>query len=339
MGEKLLSVLAGVVIGVGGMLLVMFGGSEEPAKTEDLEVSKLRQENEAYVQKLESARTALSEAKGELAGARTRISELEQGTASVASAAVPEEPVLVPAEKPTGPPTEEEMEAELRRYGSSIGAVIQGGGEEAKKRLREFFERVTDEQVQALFEKFDSSADLGAKFGIAHALAQSGRPEVVEALAQIVQDPESGFLEHRVVAHGMAFSDDDAVVPILNDVARNDSDRGARANAAFGLARRGDDEGISLYTKATDEAFEAKDPEALNYLGGFMLLGKDGLPAVRERLGTYTSRQARLILIEVVRSNKDREAIPALRALVDDPDTDKSVRDNAEKAIKEIEGE
>ena len=129
------------------------------------------------------------------------------------------------------------------------------------------------------------------------------------------------------------------MVPILEQVARNDDDRGARANAAFGLARRGHDEGFEIYAKATDEAFEAKDPEALQYLGGFMLLGNDGLPAVRERLTTYTGRQARLVLIEVVRSNKDREAIPALRALVDDPDTDKSVRDNAEKAIKEIEGE
>ena len=41
--------------------------------------------------------------------------------------------------------------------------------------------------------------------------------------------------------------------------------------------------------KATDEAFAAKDPTAMQYLGGFMLLGERGLPAVILRLTLPTA--------------------------------------------------
>jgi hypothetical protein len=336
MSEKILPFLCGLVVGVGGALIVMLAGGGESEKPADLEVSKLKEEKSALEAKLHAAKLEHEALEEKLLAVEAERMKPAEPTPEQATTAA-EEPVAAEP-KPTGPPSEEEFANALKAYGESLGAVIQGGGEAAKKRLRAFFARVTPEQIETLLDQYKSSDDIGAKIVLAHALAQSGRSEAIEALTELVRDHDLGFLERRFASHGLAFSDDDSVVPVLGEVARGDPDLGARANAAFGLARRGLEDGIDLYAKATDEAFKAKDPVALQYLGGFMLLGEKGLPAVRERLKTYEDKQAQMLLLEVVKANKDRESLPILQAIVDDPEADKSVRESAERAIRAIEG-
>ncbi|MHC4472898.1 MAG: HEAT repeat domain-containing protein [Planctomycetota bacterium] len=336
MSEKILPFLCGLVVGVGGALVVILAGGEESGKTDDLKVSKLREEKSALEEKLHVARLENEAFEERLVAVEAE--RVKPAEAPAAGAPAVAEPAVEPVAKSKGPPTEEELEKALEAYVRSLGAVIQGGGEEAKKRLRAFFERVTEEQIAKLFERFKATDGIPVKIGLAHALAQSGRPEAIEMLTELVRDHDLGFLERRFASHGLAFADDDSLVPLLGEVARGDPDLGARANAAFGLARRGLEDGVELYARLTDEAFEAKDPVALQYLGGFMLLGEKGLPAVRERLKTYEDKQAQMLLLEVVKATKDRESLPILQGIVDDPDADKSVRESARNAIRAIEG-
>lgn len=337
MGEKILPFLLGLVVGVGGVLIVVLAGGGEAEKPDDPEVSRLSQENERLEGQLSASKQEVADLEGKLVAAEAERMKAAESLETARAEAPSEDAAEKPAEKPDGPPSESDIQKAIEAYGNALSAVIQGGGEESKKRIRAFFARLTREQIAELLERYKSSSDIGHKIVLAHALAQSGRAEAIEALTALVRDHDLGFLERRFASHGLAFSDDDSVIPVLGEVARSDPDLGARANAAFGLARRGDEEGVALYAKATDEAFAAKDPIALQYLGGFMLLGEKGLPAVRERLRTYEDKQAQMLLLEVVKANKDRESLPILQAIVDDPEADKSVRESAAKAIREIE--
>ncbi|HEY7513425.1 MAG TPA: HEAT repeat domain-containing protein, partial [Vicinamibacteria bacterium] len=206
--------------------------------------------------------------------------------------------------------------------------------------IRDLFARGGQPAVDLLVGKFkDPATEIGLRVAIAHALAQSGNKEAVEALKAVLADPaEEDMIQLRLASHGLAFTDAEGVEPALLDAAHRAADTGVRANAAFGLARRKNAEGLALYVKATDEAMANRDPAALQYLGGFMLLGDDALPAMRERLLTYTEPQAVLTLIELIKARGDKGAIENLRKLAADQGQPASVRNSAAGALKTLEG-
>jgi hypothetical protein len=236
------------------------------------------------------------------------------------------------------PPTDDELMKGVETFGASLGEIMQGRGEEARKELRDLLARAGEHGIELLVAKFgDDATDIGLRVAIAHALAQSGDPGAIEWLKTTVSDPEAGMLELRLASHGLAFSDAEGIDNALLAVAHKTADTGARANAAFGLARRKNPEGLALYLKATDEALANRDPAALQYLGGFTLLGDDALPALRERLLTYTEPQAAITLIEILKGRGDRGAVETLRKLASDEGRPASVRKAAEGAIKALE--
>jgi hypothetical protein len=241
------------------------------------------------------------------------------------------------AVEPKGPPTDEEFSAALSEFGSNLRHLIVGDeqGREAVDRLRELLERAGPERLTRLIERFgDDTEDMGARVVIAHVLAQSNDPQAIAELAKHLRDPESGMLEKRFASHALAFSDAEGVAELLHEVATRTDERGTRANAAFGLARRGSDEGLRLYFAATDEAFAAGDPGALQYLGGLRLLGERALPGVRERLTTYTNEQALLVLIGSVKAACDQESRPILERLAYDTARPVSIQKAAQGAIR-----
>lgn len=240
---------------------------------------------------------------------------------------------------PTSPPTDEEIMKAVGDFGAALGEIMQGGGEEAKKDIRDLFARGGRPAVDLLVAKFeDDATDIGLRVAIAHALAQSGNQGAIASLTGVLADPEAGMLELRLASHGLAFTDAEGIDDSLLRVAHQASDTGARANAAFGLARRKNPEGIGLYMKATDEALANRDPTALAYLGGFTLLGDDALPLLRERLLTYTEPQAAITLIEILKARGDKGAVENLRKLAADAGRDASIRKSAEGALRVLEG-
>ncbi|MHC4450627.1 MAG: hypothetical protein ACYS0E_10920, partial [Planctomycetota bacterium] len=249
----------------------------------------------------------------------------------------PEPAVVAPPSKPKAPPTEAELKAGLQEFGENLRNIILGGeaGQQASEKVRELLQRAGPEVIGKLIGRFgDDTESMGARVVIAHALAQSNDPVAIEALAAQLRDVDAGMLVHRFASHALAFSEADGVDVILSQVAHYNSDLGARANASFGLARMGSEDGLALYFKATDEAFEGGDPQALQYLGGLRLLGDKVLPGVRERLLTYTNTEALLVMIGGVKASSDVESVPVLEKLAADGARPASVRKAAEAALR-----
>jgi hypothetical protein len=144
------------------------------------------------------------------------------------------------------------------------------------------------------------------------------------------------MMDQRFAAHGLAFSPAEGLVPFITERARNLTEEGARANLAFGLARRGVAEGVTLYAEITDAAFERKDAIAVGYLSGFALMGEKGKPLIRERLLTYEDKQAVLLLIEFVKGSKDKGAIENLEKLAYDSSRPVDIQKAAEGALKAL---
>lgn len=239
-----------------------------------------------------------------------------------------------------GPLTEEELDAEMGAFGGELSGLLLGSNNKAKERIARLMERDGPGLVKELVTRFqDDAIDIGAKLTIAHALAQTGDPKAMETLGGALRDPDAGMMLHRLASHGLAFTDAEGSEAILLQAAHKHDDSGVRANASFGLARRGNPEGVKLYGRATDEAFENGDPAALQYLSGFALLGEKAYPAVRERLLSYKDPQAVLVLINTVQTSKDMGAVENLRKLAYDSAQPVSIQKAAQGALKALGSE
>ncbi len=296
-------------------------------------LAELRAENE----RLREEAAMVAKLKDERLELNRRLEEQGVLLKAATESAQPAPPEAPEAPSDT-PPTDEEIMKGVGEFGEALGEIIQGGGEEAKKELRDLLARAGKHGVDLLVKKFeDDATDIGLRVAIAHALAQSGNPDAVASLTKVLANPEAGMLELRLATHGLAFSDAPGTDDALLRVAHQASDTGARANAAFGLARRKNPEGVGLYMKATDEALANRDPTALQYLSGFTLLGDDALPLLRERLLTYTEPQAAITLIEILKARGDQGAVENLRKLAADAGRAESIRRAAEGALKALE--
>ncbi|MFI5401684.1 MAG: HEAT repeat domain-containing protein [Planctomycetota bacterium] len=321
---------------LGGVLLTLgvqyaVGAPEETARAapsrEDPALAVLRAENDRLREEVRIERMRLDRIQNLDSPAAEKTAKLQRELAP--------EPPEAPADTP---PTDDEIMKAVGVFGAELGEIMQGRGEEAKQKLRDVFARGGEHAVDLLVEKFeDDATDIGLRVAIAHALAQSGNPDAIASLTKVLANPAAGMLELRLATHGLAFSDAPGTDDALLRVAHQAADTGARANAAFGLARRKNPEGVGLYMKATDEALANRDPTALQYLGGFTLLGDEALPLLRERLLTYTEPQAAITLIEILKSRGDKGSIENLRKLAGDAGRPESIRRSAEGALKVLE--
>jgi hypothetical protein len=346
MSAKTLWLCAGLVGGVLLAIGIQYAVREapEPARA-PVEIESLKREVAAARDERGRAQADLADAQAKLVAAQTANEELrkeiEKAKACMEEGA---KSSPAPAGKPaegavkTGPPTDEELLKGIDTFGASLQAILTGQGEDAKKELRDLLARAGKHGLDLLLAKFeDDATDFRMRLFLAHALAQSGNPEAIQELQKVLADPDAGLVELRLATHGLAFSDAPGLDDSLLAVARNTADTGARANAAFGLARRKNAEGLDLYLKATDEAMANRDPAGLQYLGGFMMLGDEALPAIRQRLLTYTEPQSLVMLIEILKQRGDTGALENLRKLSADRGRPEAIRKSADGAIKVLE--
>ena len=298
----------------------------QEANTEQADrIKELEEENRKLAKQADVWKTQLDQTRNDLEFITAKLDSKKLGPHS---AQVDPQP---------GPVTDEEIEKEISAWAGSFQSFVMGKGDESVERLRAFFKRGGTPLIKKLMEKYDDpSEDMGLRVVIGHALAQSNDPDALEHLKSKLRDPDLGMLEHRFAAHALAFSSAEGLEPFLTEVARNNKDSGARANAAFGLARRGSEEGINLYFSITDEAFEKGDPAAMQYMSGFMLIGKKARPGMRERLLTYKDAQSKIMLIEILKGLKDKGALANLNKLAYDPAQPIAVQNAAQAAIKAI---
>jgi len=253
-----------------------------------------------------------------------------------------ENPAALPREDlepvvPEGPVTDKEIKTAIATFAESLRNLIYGDekGAAAADALRNLLERATPEQMRKLTAVFgDDTEPMQRRVVYAHVLAQSEQPEALATLQDALREPEAGMMVQRFAAHGLAFSDAEGLDTFMLDMVHSHAERGVRANLSFGLQRRGVDEGIPLYFAATDEALEAGDPSALQYVGGLALIDERANPGIRERLGTYQGTEALLVLIGVAKRRADKDAIPALEKLAYDSSRPISVQKAAQGALR-----
>jgi hypothetical protein len=339
MENKAVVLLVGAVIGAFAGILVW-----TKVKADEATAHAVRQSADMETQsRLELLEQENAELKSRLGDQLDTIEQLSKqidqlGRPSVGDAA--DTPTKASAKPGEGLPplTDEELEAGLKEFGGQLQSVILGRGDKAVEELQALLKRAPQWRALVEAEFTNSTGNIQRRLVAAHILAQSGDPEAFKTLEGILRDPDRDMLEHRFTAHALAFTNGQDAVPLLTDIARNGKEPGARANAAFGLARRDIDEGFELYMQATDDAFAASQPEALQYLGGLRLLGEKANPYVRERLLTYKDETALIMLIEVVKSSKDKQALEQLNKLAYDASRPKSVQNAAQGAINVLSG-
>jgi hypothetical protein len=235
-----------------------------------------------------------------------------------------------------GPVTDEEIQKGIGTFAECLRNLIVGDekGAAAADDLRDLLERASPEQMKKLIANFGNDAlPMQTRVVMAHVLAQSEQPEALATLQNALREPDAGLMVQRFAAHGLAFSDAEGLDTFMLEMAHNHQERGVRANLAFGLQRRGVDEGVPLYFAAMDEALEKGDPSALQYVGGLVLIDGRADPGIRERLGTYEGTEALLVLIGIVKHRADKGAIPALEKLAYDSTRPISVQKAAQGAL------
>lgn len=266
------------------------------------------------------------------AGEQTK-SRIAEPDAGAAAAELPEPPPVA-VDRPV---TDEEIKQGIHAFAQCLRQLIFGDekGAAAAEELRDLLALATPEQMKKLIDAFgDDTENMQRRVVLAHVLAQSGQPDALAALKDAVREPEAGLMVQRFAAHGLAFSDAEGLDAFMLDMAHNHTERGVRANLAFGLQRRGVDEGVPLYFAAMDEALEQGDPNALQYVGGLVLIDDRANEGIRERLGTYQGTEALLVLIHIVQRREDKGAIPALEKLAYDASRPISVQKAAQGALK-----
>jgi hypothetical protein len=328
----------GLVIGAAVTALILVELSEgEKGEAQEQEIASLR----TRVQQLEREKASLPSIREEDASIRASVVD---DMDDMLEAPPPIEDIpRISEDEPIQDPTivdsrieglskEQQIKAELEKFGGQLQSLIMGNGDAAKKAIQRALEIGGPGTAMEIFEQFEKNGNIG----LAHAVAQTNDPEAMDKLKAVVLDHDRGFIERRTAVHGLAFSDAEGLESFYEEVATSDPDLGTRANAAYGLARR-NDAGIELYAKSVDQAFKQKDSAALQYLSGLVLLGKRALPTVHERLRTITDKQARLTMIlHVIGEHKDPDSIPVLRELAGNPETDADVRKAAEATAEKI---
>jgi len=327
--------VVGMLVGGGAWALLGPAGRSPPeratSRAPGVADQPTAREKELLAQ-VETLTTANEELRDRSRDLQAKVEELSRAAVEPEAGAQPA--ADAPAE---GMPSDEEVDTALRRYLAAMPAMAMGETPQAVVELRELLARGGPKLIAKLQEQFsDDSGDLQMRVAAAHALAQSCDPKAIGFLEDTLKDPNVGFFLHRFASHALAFSPAEGLESTLTVVARTNADAGARANAAFGLARRGTDEGIAIYLEECDAAVERKDALAIGYLSGFRLVPEKALPEVRKRLLTYKDPQMVLIMIEMLRSRSDAGAVPTLEKLAYDSTQPIEVQKAAQGAIKAL---
>lgn len=331
MQGKVVTLLIGCLLG-GAVAAVVWPGGATKKPTPRTERTKPELERQTRIEELEKENKTLQAKLASTQADLTKtIEQLKTNAAKLKELHGPEPEAAV------GPVTDEELEAGIREFAGQLTSIIVSGNKEPAEKLRALLKRAGPAALEKIEAEFlDPSKGFQRRVIAAHVLGQSGDPEAYKMLRATLRDPDRDMVEHRAASHALAFSDDPDAVPILTDAAQNGKEPGVRANSAFGLVKRGIDEGYKLYAEATDWAFEQKQPEAMQYLQGFFLMDEKALPFARERLMTYKNETALVILIELAKRKKDKGALENLNKLAYDSSQPKSVQNAAQGAIKAI---
>ncbi len=240
--------------------------------------------------------------------------------------------------------------------GGAPAATIQGaldrfyryletiGGLEGRERWQRALELVDDLRAmgdvagQALMQVLSAGSDSDERRAAARLLGTLQIPESVPLLRDIIERDDDVLLR-RAAAAGLRRLQTPESVAIMEQILQNpEGDRFVRLSAAFGLAESGRPLGVAALAQIFEESAADGRGRELAFRGLAALNDERSLPFMRGLVTAPVEPAYRLQAIRYVMAQGDRQALAALRLVMQSPGEQPSIRDAAAQAHAALGG-
>jgi HEAT repeat protein len=236
------------------------------------------------------------------------------------------------------PPT---VEAALDRFYQYLEALRAPEGRERGQRLRELINELRDMGEaggKALMQVLTAGSDSDERRAAARLLGSLQIPEALPLLRDVIQRDDDVLLR-RAAASGLRQLQTPESVPVMERIVTNSGeDRFVRLSAAYGLAESGKPLGVSGLAQIFEEASGDGRGRAMAFRALSSLNDERPLPFMRQVLTSDAEPGYRLQAIRYVTAQGDRQALPALQAVMQSTTEQASVRDAAAQAYRTLAG-
>lgn len=184
------------------------------------------------------------------------------------------------------------------------------------------------------------TGDQNERFGAAALMEKLRDPAAISALEDAIfsGDNADNVLVQRMASHALGKIGGDTAVPVLERVVAEGSEWGVRTNAAYSLAEMGRKSGIDWLRESYQTQEDATAKMAL--LGAMGQIGDPSyLPDLHEVLQTETEYSKRYLAVMGIAKAARQESLPVLESIINNPDEDKMIINEAKKAYDEINPE
>jgi hypothetical protein len=247
-------------------------------------------------------------------------------------------PGAVAATAPSAPPT---IQSALDRFYKFLDDAAATEGRERWQHVRQVIDDLRamgDPGTRALMHVLAAGEDTEERRTAARLLGALQPPEALPVLRDVL-DREDDLLLRRAAAAALRKLQTPESVPVMERMlASEGEDRIVRLSAAFGLAEAGRARGVNGLAQIFDEAGPDGRGRDLAFRALASLNDARPLPFMRELLTSPAEPTYRLQAIKYVTTQGDRQALSALRVVMQSPSEQPSIRDAATRAYAAISG-
>ena len=184
------------------------------------------------------------------------------------------------------------------------------------------------------------TGDQSERFGAAALMEKLMSADAVPHLEAAIfgGDNDDNVLVQRMASHALGKIGGETAIPVLERVVAEGSEWGVRTNAAYSLAEMGRSSGIDwlLENYASQDDAGAK----MAILGAMGQIGDPSyLPTLHTVLKEETEYSKRYLAVTGIAKAARAESLPVLEAIINNPDEDKMIITEAQKAYDEIKTE
>jgi hypothetical protein len=236
------------------------------------------------------------------------------------------------------PPT---VEAALDRFYQYLEALQGIEGRERGRRLRELVNELRDMGDvggQALMQVLTAGSDSDERRAAARLLGTLQITEALSLLRDVIQR-EDDLLLRRAAAAGLRQLQTPESMPVMERILANTGeDRFVRLSAAYGLAESGRPLGVSGLAQIFEESSADGRGRAMAFRALTSLNDERPLPFMRQLVRSEAEPAYRLQAIRYVTTQRDRQALGALQAVMQSSNEQASIRDAAAQAHRALSG-
>ena len=181
------------------------------------------------------------------------------------------------------------------------------------------------------------TGDQSERFGAAALMEKLMNADAVPHLEAAIfgGDNDDNVLVQRMASHALGKIGGETAIPVLERVVAEGSEWGVRTNAAYSLAEMGRSSGIDWLLENYEAQSDAGAKMAI--LGAMGQIGDPSyLPTLHTVLKEETEYSKRYLAVTGIAKAARAESLPVLEAIISNPDEDKMIITEAQKAYDEI---